>query len=87
MAWNDFNNKRIVGTAPVEADGSAYVAVPADTYVYFQLLDERGMMVQSMRSGTIVRPGETSGCVGCHEPAPLVGPAAVLRRRLATRTA
>ncbi len=67
MAWNDFNNKRIVGTAPVEADGSAYVAVPADTYVYFQLLDERGMMVQSMRSGTIVRPGETSGCVGCHD--------------------
>jgi hypothetical protein len=68
MAWNDFNNKRIIGTAPVEPDGSAYVAVPADTFVYFQLLDERGMMIQSMRSGTIVRPGETSGCVGCHEP-------------------
>ncbi len=67
MAWNDFNNKRIIGTAPVEADGSVYIAVPADTYVYFQLLDERGMMVQSMRSGTIVRPGETSGCVGCHD--------------------
>ena len=67
MAWNDFNNKRILGTVPVEADGSAYFAVPADTFVYFQLLDEQGLMVQSMRSGTIVRPGETSGCVGCHE--------------------
>ncbi|MCY2989003.1 MAG: hypothetical protein NTY19_14195 [Planctomycetota bacterium] len=67
MAWNDFNNKRIIGTVPVESDGSAYFAVPADTYVYFQLLDEKGMMIQSMRSGTIVRPGETSGCVGCHE--------------------
>jgi hypothetical protein len=67
MAWNDFNNKRILGTVPVESDGSAYFAVPADTYVYFQLLDAKGMMVQSMRSGTIVRPGETSGCVGCHE--------------------
>jgi hypothetical protein len=67
MAWNDFNNKRILGTAPVESDGSAYFAVPADTYVYFQLLDEKGMMIQSMRSGTIVRPGETSGCGGCHE--------------------
>ncbi len=67
MAWDDFNNKRIIGTAPVEPDGSAYFSVPADTYVYFQLLDERGMMVQSMRSGTIVRPGETSGCVGCHD--------------------
>jgi hypothetical protein len=67
MAWDDFNNKRILGTVPVEPDGSAYFAVPADTFVYFQLLDERGMMVQSMRSGTIVRPGETSGCVGCHD--------------------
>ena len=67
MAWDDFNNKRIIGTAPVDSDGSAYFSVPADTYVYFQLLDERGMMVQSMRSGTIVRPGETAGCVGCHD--------------------
>jgi hypothetical protein len=41
--------------------------VPADTFVYFQLLDQQGMMVQSMRSGTIVRPGETIGCAGCHE--------------------
>lgn len=67
MAWHDFNNKRILGTVPVEADGSAYFTAPADTFVYFQLLDEKGMMVQSMRSGTIVRPGETQGCTGCHE--------------------
>jgi len=67
MAWDDFNNKRILGTVPVEPDGSAYFEVPADRFVYFQLLDQRGMMVQSMRSGTIVRPGETVGCVGCHE--------------------
>ena len=67
MAFNDFNNKRIIGTVPVEADGSAYFAVPADTFIYFQLLDENGMMVQSMRSGTIIRPGETTGCIGCHE--------------------
>jgi hypothetical protein len=56
-----------LGTVPVEEDGSAYFAVPADTFVYFQLLDEKEMMVQSMRSGTITRPGETTGCVGCHE--------------------
>ncbi len=68
MAWDDFNNKRILGTVPVEEDGSAYFEVPADRFVYFQLLDERGMMLQSMRSGTMVRPGETAGCVGCHEP-------------------
>ena len=67
MAWDDFNNKRILGTATVEPDGSAYFAVPADRFVYFQLLDADGMMVQSMRSGTIVRPGEATGCAGCHE--------------------
>jgi hypothetical protein len=67
MAWNDFNNKRILGSVPVAADGSAYFAVPADRFIYFQLLDAEGRMVQSMRSGTIVRPGETSGCAGCHE--------------------
>ncbi len=67
MAWDDFNNKRILGTVPVEPDGSAYFALPADRFVYFQLLDADGMMVQSMRSGTIARPGETTGCIGCHE--------------------
>jgi hypothetical protein len=67
MNWHDFNNKRILGTVPVEEDGSAYFAVPSDTFVYFQLLDGNGMMVQSMRSGTIVQSGERLGCVGCHE--------------------
>ncbi len=84
MAWDDFNNKRILGTAAVSEDGSAYFAVPADKFVYFQLLDERGMMIQSMRSGTIVRPGETVGCVGCHEQrqtsVPTAGPPAAMQR-------
>jgi hypothetical protein len=67
MAWRDFNNKRILGTVPVETDGSVQFEVPADTFVYFQILDENGMMIQSMRSGTMVRPGEVNGCYGCHE--------------------
>jgi hypothetical protein len=67
MAWDDFNNKRILGTVPVDSDGSVFFKVPADTFVYFQLLDKNGLMIQSMRSGTIVRPGEQVGCVGCHE--------------------
>lgn len=81
MAWDDFNNKRILGTVPVEPDGSAYFAVPADTFVYFQLLDAQGRMVQSMRSGTIVRPGETTGCTGCHENRRTAAP--VFDKRLA----
>jgi hypothetical protein len=67
MNWDDFNNKRILGTVPVEPDGSAYFIVPAGRFIYFQLLDERGMMIQSMRSATVAQPGETTGCVGCHE--------------------
>ena len=65
--WHSFENKRILGTVPVEEDGSAYFSVPSDTFIYFQLLDEDGMMVQSMRSGTVVQSGETTGCIGCHD--------------------
>ncbi|MCP4785323.1 MAG: hypothetical protein GY903_04830 [Fuerstiella sp.] len=65
--WNHYNHKRILGTAPVEVDGSAYFTVPAGRFVYFQLLDERGMMIHSMRSGTMLQPGERKGCVGCHD--------------------
>ena len=67
MNWHSFENKRILGTVPIEEDGSAYFEVPSDRFVYFQLLDKNRMMVQSMRSGTIVQSGETTGCIGCHE--------------------
>ncbi|MBT7302137.1 MAG: hypothetical protein HN849_21595 [Victivallales bacterium] len=60
--------KQVLGTVPVAADGSACFRVPADTPVCFQLLDERGRAVQMMRSDTWVRAGETSSCIGCHEP-------------------
>jgi hypothetical protein len=67
MNWHDFLSKRILGTVPVEADGSACFTIPAGKFVYFQLLDANGMMVQSMRSGTSLHPNETRGCVGCHD--------------------
>lgn len=67
MAWDDFNNKAILGTVPVEEDGSAYFTVPAGVFVYFQALDTDGRMIQTMRSGTSVQPGERTGCIGCHE--------------------
>ena len=67
MNWHDFGSKRILGTVPVEADGSAYFEVPSDRFVFFQLLDENGMMIQSMRSGTMVQSGERASCIGCHE--------------------
>ncbi|MBL7038695.1 MAG: hypothetical protein ISR77_08685 [Pirellulaceae bacterium] len=67
MNFNCTSNKRILGDVPVEPDGSTYFEVPADKFLFFQALDADGMMVQSMRSGTSVQPGETVGCVGCHE--------------------
>jgi len=58
---------QVLGTVPVEADGSAHFQVPVDTSVYFQLLDENFMELRRMRSFISFQPGETRGCVGCHE--------------------
>ena len=57
-----------LGFVPVEADGSVYFKAPVAKSLYFQLLDERGLAVRSMRSATYVHPGESMYCVGCHEP-------------------
>ena len=65
--WHSFENKKILGTVPVESDGSAFFEVPQGKYVYFQLLDKQGKMLHSMRSGVIVQAGEINGCIGCHE--------------------
>jgi hypothetical protein len=59
--------KQVLGTTPVEPDGSAYFRAPAGIPLSFQALDERGMAVQTMRSLTYLQPGEQSSCVGCHE--------------------
>lgn len=60
--------RMILGTAPVEKDGSAYFVAPAKRELYFQALDENGLAVTSMRSGTQFQPGEQATCQGCHEP-------------------
>jgi hypothetical protein len=59
--------KQVLGTVPVEADGSALFEVPARTPVLFQALDEQGRAVQTMRSLVYLQPGEQQSCVGCHE--------------------
>ena len=90
MNWHGFESKRILGIVPVDEDGSAYFEVPSDKFVYFQLLDENKMMIQSMRSGTIVQSGEMTGCVGCHEnrrsaPPPLNARSPMAMRRPPSR--
>jgi len=56
-----------LGTVPVEPDGSVYCEAPVGKEFYFQLLDEKGRAVQSMRAGAFVHPGEQISCLGCHE--------------------
>jgi hypothetical protein len=62
------NARAVLGTVPVEPDGSVYFEAPAGKPLYFQALDARGLAVQSMRSATYVHPGERLSCQGCHEP-------------------
>src|SRR3990172_7465724 len=59
--------KRVLGTVPVEADGSAFFRVPAKTPISFQPLDAEGKAVGLMRSWMSAMPGENVSCVGCHD--------------------
>ena len=60
--------RAVLGTVPVEEDGSAHFAAPAHKEMFFQALDEQGLAVQSMRSSAYLQPGERLTCHGCHEP-------------------
>lgn len=62
--------RAILGTVPVEDDGSAHFTVPARRELFFQALDADGLAVTSMRSATQLQPGEHLTCQGCHEPRP-----------------
>ena len=62
-----FTLERILGTIPVEADGSAHAELPALRSFFFVALDENDLAVKRMQSFLTVMPGETTTCVGCHE--------------------
>lgn len=59
--------KRLLGTVPVEEDGSVIFKVPANTPISIQPLDKEGVAIQWMRSWVTGQPGEIVSCVGCHE--------------------
>ena len=61
--------RNVLGTAPVEQDGSVQFTIPAGKPFYMQALDANGCAIQSMQSATYVHPGEKLTCQGCHEPA------------------
>lgn len=59
--------KRIVGETPVQSDGSANFRAPARAALFFQALNAKGQVVQTMRSWSTLQPGEVFTCMGCHE--------------------
>lgn len=65
---NQKSARMVLGTVPVEEDGSAYFKMPVNRPVYYQALDANGVAVQSMRSASYVHVGEKLFCRGCHEP-------------------
>ncbi len=62
-----FTLERVLGTVPVEPDGSAHMELPANRALFFVALDENERSVKRMQSFLTLMPGETVGCVGCHE--------------------
>jgi len=58
--------RRVLGTVPVEKDGSAHFKIPAERPVMVQPLDADGQALQTMRSWFTGMPGERISCIGCH---------------------
>ncbi|MDP6545581.1 MAG: HEAT repeat domain-containing protein [Phycisphaerae bacterium] len=58
---------RVLGTAPLAADGSFHVEVPADRLIQLQVLDADRRVIGNQVFWMYARPGETRSCVGCHE--------------------
>ncbi len=56
----------VMGTAPVEQDGSFFVKVPGDRPIRFALLDEKGTVLRREKGWFWIRGGEQRICVGCH---------------------
>lgn len=62
-----FTMAEILGTVPVEEDGSAFIELPALQSIFFVALDENDLAIKRMHSFLTLQPGETMSCVGCHE--------------------
>jgi hypothetical protein len=57
----------VLGTVPVEEDGSACFLAPSNRQLFFEALDKDHLEIRRMRNFMNLMPGETVGCVGCHE--------------------
>ena len=59
-------NPTLLGTAPVERDGSFFVQVPTEQPLQIELLDAAGKTLKREAGFFWMRRGEQRGCVGCH---------------------
>jgi hypothetical protein len=66
---------RVLGTVPVEADGSVNASVPPLRSLQLVALDEHDLSVKRMLSFLTVMPGEVASCSGCHEDRTAAPPA------------
>jgi hypothetical protein len=57
---------RLLGTAPVESDGSFFVQVPSEQPLQIELLGASGKTLQRQSGFFWMRRGEQRACVGCH---------------------
>jgi hypothetical protein len=66
--------EELLGTVPVEPDGSIHLSVPVRTPLRLETIGPDGRVLQVMHSWFWVMPGERRGCIGCHEDRELSPP-------------
>ncbi len=57
---------KLIGSSPVETDGSFFLHVPSDQPIKFELLDANGKTLKKEAGWFWTRRGEQRICVGCH---------------------
>ncbi len=62
-----FALERVLGSVPVELDGSAHFEVPSQRALAFVAVDKNGRAVKRMQSFVSFAPATRTSCVGCHE--------------------
>ena len=57
---------KLIGSSPVETDGSFFLHVPSDQPIKLELLDDNGKTLKKEAGWFWMRRGEQRICVGCH---------------------
>jgi hypothetical protein len=63
-----WDTRKVLGTVPIENDGSAHFQLPPHKLILFEALDKDYLELKRMRNYLNVKPGESVSCIGCHEP-------------------